>query len=94
MKLLKNRILVKPIKETKSPSGILLFDNENERPMLGEVIEVGPGRWLNDDHFERTAVQKGFKVYFGKHCGVPVRLNEQNLLVMLDEDIIAVEDVC
>lgn len=89
--LLKNRILVKEL-EKKTDSGLIIIDKNNEVPLMGEVVICGPGRWLNDEKFERNTVQKGMRIYFGKHAGVPIVLKGERYLVMTDEDVLGIID--
>ena len=90
--LLKSRILVKPVEEKKTLSGIIIIDTQAEIPRQGTVIKTGPGKWLNDDTFERTTVAEGMLIYYGKHCGVPVTLNGTQYLVMDENDVIGIVD--
>ena len=89
--LLKSRILVKE-NEKVSTSGLIIIDSENETPKMGTIIKAGPGKWLDDDRFERTTVCEGMRIYFGKHCGVPVTLRGERYLVMDENDVIGILD--
>jgi len=89
--LLKDRILVKPFTQTFTDGGILLFQNEEERPLCGELIMKGPGLYnKNFTGREPIDVEVGQTIWFGKYAGIKVRLKDENYLIMCERDILAV----
>ena len=88
---LHDRVIVKRLEnETKTASGIYIPDNAAEKPDQGEVLAVGPGK--RNDKGEQIAlnVKVGDRVLFGKYSGQTVKVNGDELLVMREEDIMAV----
>ncbi|GAB7549436.1 co-chaperone GroES [Cupriavidus sp. 8B] len=88
---LHDRVIVKRLdNETKTSSGIVIPDNAAEKPDQGEVLAVGPGK--KDDKGNNIAldVKVGDRVLFGKYAGQAVKVDGQELLVMREEDIMAV----
>lgn len=88
---LHDRVIVKRLdNETKTASGIVIPDNAAEKPDQGEVLAVGPGK--KDDKGSNIAldVKVGDRVLFGKYAGQSVKVDGQELLVMREEDIMAV----
>ncbi|MBP0629533.1 MULTISPECIES: co-chaperone GroES [unclassified Cupriavidus] len=88
---LHDRVIVKRLdNETKTASGIVIPDNAAEKPDQGEVLAVGPGK--KDDKGNNIAldVKVGDRVLFGKYAGQAVKVEGQELLVMREEDIMAV----
>lgn len=88
---LHDRVIVKRLdNETKTASGIVIPDNAAEKPDQGEVLAVGPGK--KDDKGNNIAldVKVGDRVLFGKYAGQSVKVEGQELLVMREEDIMAV----
>ena len=88
---LHDRVVVRRVEEErKTASGIIIPDNAAEKPDRGEVLAVGPGK-VGDDN-ERVAVQVkvGDKVLFGKYAGTAVKVDGQELLIMREEDLLAV----
>ena len=88
---LHDRVIVKRLEnETKTASGIVIPDNAAEKPDQGEVLAVGPGK--KDDKGNNIAldVKVGDRVLFGKYAGQAVKVEGQELLVMREEDIMAV----
>jgi chaperonin GroES len=89
---LNDRIVVKRLEaEEKTSSGIIIPDTAKDKPQQGEVLAVGPGKW-NEDGDERLAmdVKVGDKILFGKWGAQEVRIDGQEVLVMKEEDVIAI----
>jgi chaperonin GroES len=88
---LHDRVIIKRIEETRtSPGGIVIPDSAAEKPIRGEVMAVGTGKILEDGKVRPLDVKVGDKVLYGKYAGTEVKLNGQDLLVMREEDIMAV----
>jgi len=85
---LQDRVIVKRMEEeTTSSGGIVLPDSATEKPIRGEVIAVGPGKILDSGEKRPLEVKVGDTVLFGKYSGTEVKLDEEELLVMREEDI-------
>ncbi|WP_454751894.1 co-chaperone GroES [Cupriavidus necator] len=88
---LHDRVIVKRLdNETKTASGIVIPDNAAEKPDQGEVLAVGPGKKDDKGHNIALDVKVGDRVLFGKYAGQGVKVDGQELLVMREEDIMAV----
>ena len=88
---LHDRVIVKRLEqETKTASGIVIPDNAAEKPDQGEVLAVGNGKILEDGNVRPIAVKTGDRVLFGKYSGQTVKVEGDELLVMREEDIMAV----
>jgi len=88
---LHDRIIVKRMEEErKSPGGIVIPDAAAEKPIKGEVIAVGNGRVLESGEVRPLDVKAGDKVLFGKYAGTEVKVDGEELLVMKEDDIMAV----
>ena len=73
IKPLGNRVLIKMKEgEETTKSGIILAGNAQEKPQIAEVIEVGPGRKI-DDKIEPMNVKKGDNVIVAKYSGTEVK---------------------
>jgi chaperonin GroES len=79
--------------QTKTASGIFLPETGKEKPKTGTIEAVGTGA-LNTDTGERIplSVKKGDRVIFTSYAGTEVKLNDQELLIMSEDDILAVID--
>jgi chaperonin GroES len=90
---LHDRVIVKRLdNETKTSSGIVIPDNAAEKPDQGEVLAVGKGKSLEDGSIRALEVKVGDRVLFGKYSGQTVKVEGSELLVMREEDIMAVVD--
>jgi chaperonin GroES len=88
---LHDRLIVKRLAEdTKTKGGIIIPDSAKEKPLEAKVVSVGNGKILEDGKVRPIAVKKGDKVLFGKYSGTEVKVDGQELLVMREEDILAV----
>ena len=88
---LHDRVIIKRLEEEKvSAGGIVIPDSAAEKPVRGEVIAAGNGKILEDGKVRPIAVKKGDKVLFGKYSGTEVKIDGQELLVMREEDLLAV----
>ena len=88
---LHDRVIIKRLEaETKSAGGIVIPDTATEKPIRGEVVAVGSGKILEDGKVRAVGVKAGEKVLFGKYSGTEVKVDGQELLVMREEDLMAV----
>ena len=88
---LHDRVIIKRLdNERKTASGIVLPENAAEKPDQGEVLAVGDGKIADDGKVRPLAVKVGDKVLFGTYSGQTVKVDGEELLVMREEDIMAV----
>jgi chaperonin GroES len=88
---LHDRVIIKRLEEErKTASGIVIPDTAAEKPDQGEVLAVGPGKKNEDGKLVPVDVKVGDKVLFGKYSGTTVRVVGDEILVMREEDIMAV----
>lgn len=88
---LHDRVLVKRLEEDRtSPGGIVIPDTAAEKPIQGNVIAVGKGKILENGEVRPCDVKVGDKILFGKYGGTEVKVEGEELLVMREEDIMAV----
>lgn len=90
VKPLADRVVVKPFEEMEmKKGGIIIPDTAKEKPMEGEVIEVGPGR-TDDGQRVPLEVKKGDRILYGKYSGTEVTINGTEYLIMRESDIFAI----
>jgi chaperonin GroES len=88
---LHDRVIVKRMEEERtSPGGIVIPDSAAEKPIRGEVIAVGNGKILENGEVRALDVKAGDKVLFGKYSGTEVKVDGNDVLVMREDDIMAV----
>ena len=88
---LHDRVIVKRMEEERTTSGgIVIPDAATEKPIKGEVIAAGNGKILENGDIRALDVKVGDKVLFGKYAGTEVKVEGEELLVMKEDDIMAV----
>ena len=91
VKPLADRVVVKPIDEGETKKGgIIIPDTAKEKPMEGEIIEVGIGRTTEDGKQLPMEVKKGDRVLYGKYSGTEVSISNEEFLIMRESDIFAI----
>jgi chaperonin GroES len=81
MKLLFDRVLIKPIiEEPKSTAGLILVKFNKEKSLRGEVISIGP---------DVIKVTVGDIVFIPPHSGTTVEIQDKEHLIMDEEEILA-----
>ncbi|MGA2564119.1 MAG: co-chaperone GroES [Steroidobacteraceae bacterium] len=88
---LHDRVIVKRLEETRtSPGGIVIPDTAAEKPIQGRIMAVGKGKILEDGKVRPLDVKVGDKILFGKYSGTEVKVEGEDLVVMREEDVMAV----
>ena len=88
---LHDRVIVRRLEEDRtSPGGIVIPDTAAEKPMQGEVIAAGNGKIQENGDIRPLDVKAGDKILFGKYSGTEVKVEGEDLLVMREDDIMAV----
>jgi chaperonin GroES len=88
---LHDRVIVKRLEEEKKTAGgILIPDSAAEKPLKAEVIAVGPGKRTDDGKIHAPDLKKGDKVLIGKYSGTEVKVDGDDLVVLREDDIMAV----
>ncbi len=88
---LHDRVIVRRKEEERtSPGGIVIPDTATEKPIRGEVIAAGNGKLLENGDMRPLDVKVGDQILFGKYSGTEVKVEGEELLVMREDDIMAV----
>ncbi|MEJ2142280.1 MAG: co-chaperone GroES [Gammaproteobacteria bacterium] len=88
---LHDRVVVRRMEEERtSAGGIVIPDSATEKPDPGEIIAVGNGKITDSGDVRPVDVKVGDKILFGKYAGTTVKVEGEELLVMREEDIVAV----
>ncbi len=90
---LHDRVIVKRLEEDRtSPGGIVIPDTAAEKPVRGKIVAVGRGKMLENGQVRPCDVKVGDKVLFGKYSGTEAKIDGEELVVMREEDVMAVID--
>ena len=91
LKPMGDRVVVRPSEqEGVTKGGIILPDTAQERPQQGEVVAAGPGRVLENGNRVEMEVKPGDIVIYSKYAGTEVEVEDEELLVMGINDILAI----
>ena len=90
---LHDRVLLRRLEQSeKTSGGIIIPDTAKEKPMEGEIVAVGSGHINDNGDVRPLDVKSGDRVVFSKWSGTELTVDGEELLVMKESDIIAVED--
>ena len=88
---LHDRVVIRRREEERtSAGGILIPDTATEKPIQGEVVAVGKGKILDNGDVRALDVKVGDRVLFGKYSGTEVKVGDEKLLVMREDDLMGV----
>ena len=88
---LQDRVLVERVEEErKTAGGIIIPDNNAEKPQEGRIISVGQGHRKDDGSFAELTVKSGDKILFGKYSGSEVKIDGKEYLIMKEDDILGI----
>ena len=91
LKPLEDRIVVKPNEaETTTSGGIVLPDSAKEKPLMGKVIAVGPGRMLDSGKRGAMSVKKNDVVLFGKYGGSDVEVEGTEYKILRESELLGI----
>lgn len=88
---LSDRLVVKrTVEEEKTKGGIFIPDTAKEKPLEGVVVAVGSGKSLKNGKTHPLDVKAGDKVLFGKYSGTEVKVDGEELVLLREDDVLAV----
>jgi chaperonin GroES len=91
IKPLADRVVIKPSQaEERTKGGIILPDTAKEKPVIGQIVAVGPGKVTDDGKKIALEVKVGDKVLYGKYSGTEVNVDGEDYLIMREADIFAI----
>ncbi len=91
IKPLADRIVVKPeVPEEKTKGGIILPDTAKEKPVVGTIVAVGPGKRSDDGKIQPMEVKVGDKVLYGKYSGTEITIKGEEYLIMRESDLFGI----
>ena len=84
-------ILVKRVEaETKTKSGIFLPDSAKEKPKRGTILAIGDGKVLDNGDKAKFTVKKGDEILFTSYAGTELKIDGEEVLIMSEDDVLAV----
>lgn len=91
IKPLGDRLVVKALSgETTTKSGIVLPDTAKEKPQEGEVLAVGPGKFLDNGKRVASELKAGQRVLFAKYAGTEIKIDGEEYLILRENDVMGI----
>ncbi len=91
LKPLHDRLIVRPAQaEEVTKGGIILPDTAKEKPVQGEVIAAGPGKYDEAGKLTPIGVKVGDNVLYGKYSGTEITVDGEDVLIMRESDVFAI----
>ncbi len=91
VKPLADKILVKRLQaEEMTKGGIVLPDSAKEKPKEGRVVEVGPGKVMDDGNRSAMQIKKGDRILFTSYAGTEIKIDGEEFLIMSEDDVLAI----
>ena len=76
--------------EEKTTGGINLPDTAKEKPQIGKVVAIGPGKLLDDGKRGKMSVKKNDKVIYAKYIGSEVDIDNEQYVILRESDILGI----
>ncbi len=91
LKPLDDRVVVKPHEaEEVTAGGIVLPETAKEKPMMGKVVSVGPGKMTDDGKRAKMSVKKNDVVLYGKYGGSEVEIDGKEYKILRESEILGI----
>ncbi len=91
LKPLDDRIVIKQSEaEEKTAGGIILPDTAKEKPQIGKVVAIGPGKLLDDGKRGQMSVKKKDEVIYGKYMGSDIEIDREKYVILRESDILGI----
>ncbi|MDP6604342.1 MAG: co-chaperone GroES [Rhodospirillales bacterium] len=88
---LHDRLLVRRMEEDeRTAGGIIIPDTAKEKPIMGEVLSVGPGARDENGNVVPLDVKAGDRIVFGKYAGTEVKLDGEDLVILKEADVFGI----
>ena len=92
IKPLHDRVIIRRIEDTNNQTagGLFIPDSAKEKPMEGEVIAAGDGKYKENGERQALDVKAGDRVLFGKYSGSEIKIDGEELLIMREDEILGI----
>ena len=91
LKPLENRVIIKQSEaEEKTTGGFILPDTAKEKPQIGKIVAIGPGKLLDDGKHSKMSVKKNDKVIYAKYIGNEIEIDKEKFVILRESDILGI----
>ncbi len=88
---LDDRVVIKQSEaEEKTAGGIILPDTAKEKPQIGKITALGPGKLLDNGKRNKMSVKKGDKVIYAKYIGNDIEIDREKYVILRESDILGI----
>ncbi|MHC4641656.1 MAG: co-chaperone GroES [Planctomycetota bacterium] len=88
---LDDRVVIKQLDaEEKTSGGIILPDAAQEKPQIGKIVAIGPGKLLDDGKRGKMSVKKNDEVIYGKYMGSEIEIDREKYVILRESDILGI----
>ena len=88
---LDDRVVIKPSEaQGKTAGGIYLPDTAKEKPQVGKIVWVGPGKVQDDGKRAAMSVKKGDEVIYGKYMGNEIEIEGEKYVIVRESDLLGI----
>jgi chaperonin GroES len=88
---LDDRVVIKQSEaQEKTAGGIILPDTAKEKPQIGKIIAVGPGKLLDDGKRGKMSVKKNDEVIYAKYIGSEIEIDGEKIVVLHESDVLGI----
>ena len=88
---LDDRVVIKQSDaEEKTTGGIILPDAAKEKPQIGKIIAIGPGKLLEDGKRGEMSVKKNDEVIYGKYMGSEIEIDSEKYVILRESDVLGI----
>ena len=88
---LDDRVVIKPLEaQDKTAGGIFLPDTAKEKPQIGKVVWIGPGKMQDDGKRAPMSVNKNDEVIYGKYMGNDIEIDGQKYVITRESDLLGI----
>lgn len=88
---LDDRVVIRPLEaQEKTAGGIFLPDAAREKPQIGKVVWVGPGKVNDDGKRNAMSVKKNDEVIYGKYMGNDVEIDGEKYVIVRESDLLGI----
>jgi chaperonin GroES len=88
---LSDRVFIKVLApEDKTTGGIFLPDSAQEKPQVGEIAAIGPGKYSKDGSRQALDVKVGDQVLYSKYAGTEIKIGSEEYILLAEKDILAI----
>ena len=86
-----DRLFIKVVApEDKTSGGIFLPDSAQEKPQVGEITAIGPGKFSKTGLRQELEVNVGDQVLYSRYAGTEIKIGSEEYILLAEKDVLAI----